>query len=306
MEVLQIKQITKMRNILFILLLPISVFSQSFIPNSEATMDYMKHNNYIYAFWRTQGWNAADSNSVIVFAHGGAGQTTPASMWNIEPMSYLKNGTWDGKLVKNNGDTVRFLFVGVRDTTLLNTTYTEMRGMYGYVITTLGVDTANSPDWKVIAIGLSAGANMLNRLVVGNGGSNHAWALYVKRFIFAATPIPYGTNANYSNYNRVGTSAIVRIHTTTTDGVTAPGFSSRLKDSIDLHSNATTSFTVWPDNCHCAWQYAYSVAGLKDPPGTHAPDSNEWRILVNDVPYVPEPDPGGDPIRVRMRIRVVE
>lgn len=299
-----------MKNIIKILLLltPFVGFAQPNYTNlnsvPEGTPAYWWNEGRRYPVFKANGWNAADSLSVILFTFGGAGETTPASMWNITPLKEMNESTWNGTLNRNQGDVVKFLVVGVRDTALQNAVYTLARNLIQQAVIQTGIDTTNSPDFKVIIAGLSAGANMVNRLKVA-GGSNHAWTNWVKRWMIAATPTPYATgDPAYERYN----GSLVRIYTTTEDThpQTPSSYSFRLRDSIANGSNANVSIKVYDAVCHCAWIYAYSIAGLTDPPGTHEHDSNEWRIMVNDLPYE-EPEEPEEPnaIRVRMRLRVV-
>lgn len=302
----------KLFTILLLYVLPVAGFAQSNYTNlnavPEGTSAYWWNEGRRYPVFKANGWSASDSLSVILFTFGGSGETTPASMWNVSPLKELNQSSWNGTLNRNQGDVVKFLVVGVRDTALQNAVYTLARNLIQQAVVQTGIDTTSSPDFKVIIAGLSAGAAMVNRLKVA-GGSNHAWTNWVKRWMFAATPIPYGTgDPAYERYN----GSLVRIYTTTEDThpSTPQGFSFRLRDSIANSSNADVSVKIYDDVCHCAWIYAYSVAGLTDPPGTHAPDSNEWRIMVNDLPYEepvePQPVEETEVIRVRMRIRVIE
>lgn len=291
-----------MRSLIIILLLPLFGLSQSNYANiadiPEATQGYWYSAGHRYAAWKAQGWSAADPKSVVVFSFGGVGEDIAADMWGIRPFDSLVAGKWNGKLIKNNGDTIRFLFIGVRDTSFANANYTTARTMIGDLITETGIDTTTAPAYKIIMVGLSNGSNMLNRIVAG-GGSGHAWSNYVKRFIHAATPLPFGTGPPvWSRYN----GSKIRIHTTTTDSITDPAYATRLRDTIAANSDADVSVKTWSANCHCAWNYAYQITGLNDPVGTHAGNSNEWRIMVDDTDYVPPPDPV-EAIRVRLRIK---
>lgn len=274
----------------------------------EGVSAYWWNEGRRYPVFKPVGWSASDSLSVIVFSFGGAGETTAASMWGVPPINHLNNSTWNGTLNRNQGDVVKFLYVGVRDTALQNAVYTLARNLIQQAVIQTGIDTTSSPEFKVIIAGLSAGANMVNRLKVA-GGSNHAWTNWVKRWMIAATPAPYATgDPAYERYN----NNLVRVYTTTEDThpSTPRTFSIRLVDSISNASNANVSLKSYDDVCHCAWTYAYSITGLTDPAGTHEPDSNEWRIMVNDLPYEepvePQPVEETEVIRVRMRIRVIE
>lgn len=287
--------------LLILFFVPIIGFAQSnystiaAIP--EATQAYWYYQNYAYATWKTEGWNPADTNSAVFIWQGGNGETTAPEMWTVPPLSYVLSGAWNGKIVKNNGDVVKWLFIGVRDTAKLNAVYTIIRNMIGQVVTSNSIDTTNMPDWRFVHGGLSDGANMANRVKVANGGSGHAWSNMIKRYVHAAGPMPYGTSATYARYN----GSRVRIHTTTTDtnAGTATAYSYDLQEDIEAASNALVSVIVHPYSCHCAWNHALPYTGLNDPPGTHSPTSSEWRILVDDVEYVP---PVVGP-KIRLRIK---
>lgn len=300
----------KLLTILLLYVLPVAGFAQSNYTSinsiPEGTQAYWWSAGHRYAVWKAPGWTVGDTNSILVFSFGGLGEPTAPEMWSIKPFPELISGSWNGQIYKNNGDVVKVLLIGVRDTAFQNAVYTIHRNMIGAAITQAGIDTSAVPDWKVIILGLSNGSNMINRLITA-GGSGQAWSDYIKRIVHAAPPQPYSTgDPAYERYNN---RKVVRIHTTTTDGTTSPQFALRLKDSIVNASDASVEVITWPDNCHCAWNYAYDVSGLNDPPGTHEPDSNEWRILVNDVAYQEPQEPQEEQshvIRVRMRIKVIE
>lgn len=269
----------------------------------EGVQAYWWNAGHRYAVWKAPGWTVGDTNSVLVISFGGLGEPTAPEMFEIKPFPELILGTWNGQVYKNNGDVVKVLLIGVRDTVFQNTVYTIHRNMIGAAITQAGIDTATAPDWAVTLKGLSNGSNHVNRLIVA-GGTGQAWTNYIKRIVHAAPPQPYATGDPF--YERYSNRKVVRIHTTLTDETTSPQFASRLKDSIENASDAQVTLITWPVNGHVAWNYAYDVSGLNDPPGTHAHDSNEWRILFNDVPFQ-APVEEIDKVRIRAKIfKIVE